>query len=491
MLDYARKPFVDTNYRDLIQSIPEKAVYNLQGQYGITEKQAEFKRPYIEQDYRKMKERHTAKIPYLPEGAEYDTVEIIPAAAATENIPEDELEVPELEIEGWLSGWANRIKLTISNTNVDAALFDFPILVYLSTSSGIGNVDVSEVFDELTQDANRKKIAITTSDGETECYVEIERWDDANEKAWLWVKVPYILAYTGTELYLYYDKDHIDNTTYVGDTTDAVTHNVWDANFKGVWHMAQDPNGDATDAIKDSTSPAYEGTPSGTMLTEDLVDGQIGKGIDFDGGDDRLNFGNILPATSDLTISAIIKTLDVALDFQCIMAKVSGTTMNYGFYLKGDEVHFQFYTGGWKTHTSTTANLSPGTLYDVAVIFDVQNDSVKLYVDGVEKYSAAETTDPTSNTHPTYIAHDSGAEWFIGGLDEIRFSDSVRSAAWIKATYYSNWDTIVTFGEEEFPIEAEIIVRPDYMLAEPAPTYPAWFPWPIPGKLYPITRRTF
>jgi len=92
----------------------------------------------------------------------------------------------------WLGSWAKRIKLTISNTNVDSDLSNFPILVYLSASSGIGDVDVSCVFDELASDDNRLKIAVTTDDETTECYVEIERWDDANEVAWLWIKVLHV-----------------------------------------------------------------------------------------------------------------------------------------------------------------------------------------------------------------------------------------------------------------------------------------------------------
>lgn len=65
-------------------------------------------------------------------------------------------------------------------------------------------------------DANRKKIAVTKSDGTTQCYVEIEKWDHASKQAWLWVKVPSIRISVDTDLYLYYDKDHADNTDYVG-----------------------------------------------------------------------------------------------------------------------------------------------------------------------------------------------------------------------------------------------------------------------------------
>jgi len=138
---------------------------------------------------------------------------------------------------GWLSGWAKRVKVSIDAGDVDSALSNFPVLLYISDSSGINSDDVSFVFDELTSDDNRKKIAVTTDDGTTECYVEIEKWDDGNEKAWLWVKVPSVASGADTELYLYYDKDHAENTAKVGDTNDAIAENVWDTNFKAVYHM--------------------------------------------------------------------------------------------------------------------------------------------------------------------------------------------------------------------------------------------------------------
>jgi len=350
---------------------------------------------------------------------------------------------------GWLSDWAKRIELTIDNTNVDSDLSDFPALIYISAASGIGDVDASAVFDELTSDANRKKIAVTTSDGTTQCYVEIERWDDANEKAWLWVKVLGVAAASSTTLYLYYDSSKADNTTYVGDTGDTPAQSVWDSDFVGVWHMAQNPNGDVADAIKDSTSNGNHGTPSGSMTTADLVDGLAGKALDFDGGDDRVNLGNVLPVSSDISISAVIKTSNVALDYQGIMAKCSGSAMNYGFYLKGDEVHFQFYNGGWKTHSSISANLSADTFYLVTLVFDVQNNTVKLYLNSGEVYSGGETTDPAPNAHDCYIGNDSGAEWFTGIIDTLLFFNSACSAAWLKATYYNIWDDLITWGSEE------------------------------------------
>ena len=133
--------------------------------------------------------------------------------------------------------WRKRIKLTIDHTKVDAALADFPVLVYLSASSGITDADVTAVFDELGSDANRKRIAVTLDDEVTQCYVEIDKWDDANEQAWLWVKVPNVSHVADTVLYLWYDSTHPDNVGYVGDTGDAAAENVWEDSAVMVQHM--------------------------------------------------------------------------------------------------------------------------------------------------------------------------------------------------------------------------------------------------------------
>jgi len=115
MLDYAKKPFVNTNYDELIKSIPEKAVYNIQEQYGIYEKQAEFKKPYLEYNFRQMKERHTQR--------EYDTKEIIPEEAVVENIPEDDL-IPEEVIVPDFSRWGDNAADGYNNKMIDCLIYE-------------------------------------------------------------------------------------------------------------------------------------------------------------------------------------------------------------------------------------------------------------------------------------------------------------------------------------------------------------------------------
>ena len=86
----------------------------------------------------------------------------------------------------WLVGWDKRVKISVDPDDVSVTLSDFPILVYISNSSGRNSTDVTFIFDELQSNANRKRIAFTTSDKVTQCYIEIEKWDTDNEQAWLW-----------------------------------------------------------------------------------------------------------------------------------------------------------------------------------------------------------------------------------------------------------------------------------------------------------------
>jgi len=245
----------------------------------------------------------------------------------------------------FLGTWAHRLKLTIDSSKIDTAnLTDFPVMVYLSAASGIGDVDVSAFFDELGSDANRKKVAFTTSDGTTQIYAEIEKFDFSSEKAWYHVKVPTVAYDADTVLYLYYDSAQADNTTYIGDTTDAVTHNVWDSNFVAVYHMAQDPNGDAADAIKDSTSNANDGTPAGSMTTADLVSGKVGSGIDFDGSDD------FIAVADDASLSSSVgKTIEGIFKLDSIFSSASPS--DFGIISKYDATIYG--SGDWLLRLET------------------------------------------------------------------------------------------------------------------------------------------
>ena len=126
----------------------------------------------------------------------------------------------------WLSGWSNRVKLTIDNTNINADLINYPLPVNLALaplplSSYIGR-DVP-------------KMAITTSDGETECYfynkyIRNSNNTDYTGDCWIWIKIPIIYTNQSTVLYVYYNGTH-DNIY------SESSHNIFNStnNTVGYW----------------------------------------------------------------------------------------------------------------------------------------------------------------------------------------------------------------------------------------------------------------
>ena len=358
----------------------------------------------------------------------------------------------------WLDDWSKRIKLTVDNTNVDDNLSDFPVLIKISDSSGITSTDVTSFFTELGSDANRKKIAITTLNGITQCYVEIERFDYSNSVAWLWVKVPSVVSGSTTEMYLYYDSTQPDNITYIGDTTETPAQNVWDSNFKLVMHMAQDPNGDVADAIKDSTSNTNHGTPGGAMTSADLVDGKIGKAIDFDGGNDHIGLGTdtSLNITTSITIETIINKVvnDIA---YAILGKWLWSSGNYrSYYLQiasDNKLQFILSSDGVNNtlDIKSITNIGLSDTYiaaksdnvNASVFVGTNEEGSTSYNSGIYNREATPVAMGVQNFNQTLYSH------MAGIIEEVRISNIARSAAWLKATHYSNWDGLVSFGAEE------------------------------------------
>ncbi len=353
----------------------------------------------------------------------------------------------------WLGTWAKRVKITIDQTDIDAALSDFPFLVYISTSSGRNGDDVSFVFDELQNDANRKKIAVTLGE-DTECYVEIEKWDDANEEAWLWVKVPSVSSGADTELYLYYDSDHADNDTYVANTNSVVAQSVWDSDFKLVCHMRDDPD---TSHVRDSTSNNNDGTKLAAGQPAVTTSGQIADAQDFDGDDDVINCGrdaSLNNINAAITIEALVKphTGYTPDDVSGICNKWNGRL----------QIWINPPTG------VATLRLRIGAA-DKDVSFGVvpENDwsylagtyitgSQIAYLDGSLVNETAPTGDIDDHSASNLeIGRYSGGRNHDGLIDEFRVSNTNRNAAWIKATKESLWDDLLAFGSEEILVLAE------------------------------------
>jgi hypothetical protein len=338
--------------------------------------------------------------------------------------------------QSWLNGWSHRVEIAIDSDKIDAALADFPVLLYLSTSSGIDPDDVSFVFDELG--AEKLKLAVTTGDGTTQCYVEIEKWDSASKQAWLWVKVPNIASGANTTLYLYYDSTQPDNTTWVGETGTTPAQNVWDSHFVGVWHMTDGPG----QAILDSTSHANNGAKKGANEPQQ-VDGQIAKAQDYDGIDDLVTLPDI-----DLHSAHSVECWLVRYGTQygLFIAHRGAGGNAFQFYDRPSATDNKLHYWNGTSIVDSGSDVSTGTWHYASVTHDGVSTLV-FYLDGVGDGSRTLSLGGVSTENITLQRNT--VRYAEGLLDEVRFSDVARSAAWIKATYYSGDDGLLSFGSEE------------------------------------------
>lgn len=309
----------------------------------------------------------------------------------------------------------------------------------------------------------RKKIAITKDDKHTQLYVEVERFDVNAKKVVLHVSRDNFTIASGvdTELYLYYDPNAIDNVDYIGDIASSAGSRVWDSNFKAVYHMCQDPS---NYNVLDSTNNSNNTTSHGNMTFSDLVESPINKAIDFDGDDDYLaaNYSSSLNITDSITLETYIKIKEFS-DFSGIFCVGCWEHYNpvYSSYalqqvLNGKHFRVTFNWSRPDQHTliCNTA-LQVDAWYYLVGVYDYSTKEVFQYINGIMDSNSPSTwngpIDAMDSSHKLYIGVDppGGVEYGNEVIDEIRISNVARSSGWIKATYYSITNQLVSWHDAE------------------------------------------
>lgn len=370
--------------------------------------------------------------------------------------------------QNWLTGWNKRARITISHTSIDSTLTNFPLLIYLSNSSGLGGSNLTFVFNELQTKDTRKKIAITTDDGTTQCYAEIEKWDDINHKAWLWINAPNLSTSQDNYFYLYYDITHADNTAYVGDPGSAAAQNVWNSNYKLVMHLQE-----VSGTQNDSTSNINTGTPQGGVGQN--ATGFIDGADHFDGTNDRVMISDSpsLSFTNNaLTIEAWMK-FDTLPTTEAVIARKdnqwqlgfidSGTIRNLvntnginGWTVSNDE-HYAFQIDTWYYFTF---------VYNGSTIVDKING---------EQVGSTHTVTGSinDNSNLLYLGYCVYTDNYLNGIvDEVRISNTARSVAWVRASYKAQKDMLATYGTEETAQQQSYDLNIFGTFSTNLPTYP-------------------
>jgi len=356
------------------------------------------------------------------------------------------------------TNWQYRRQITINHTKVENAYADFPVLVY---ATGLSNIK-----------ANGADIRFTSSDGTTELPREIESYSDSDGTLYAWVKVTLTKDAgdsTDDVIYMYYGNDSASEPA-PGSAYGA--ENVWDSDYRGVWHLREDPSGTAPQ-MKDSTSNNNDGTSQGSMTAGNQVTGQIDGSLDFDGSNEYIQTtSNELQTAAAITISVWFKA-DVTTGAHHIVWEGKGTENGWGAGADGyHEMHINvgaynqdnilgcFYGTNEDaaapnviridTAFSDTANFH----HAVFVVTNPGSSPVgELFLDGVSKGTDTGNQTSRADWDTSLRIGRPGADqrYFDGMVDEVRISDTARSADWIK-TCFNNQDSPSSFcsvGAEE------------------------------------------
>jgi hypothetical protein len=335
-----------------------------------------------------------------------------------------------------LSQWKYRIPITINGSLIDSNLTDFPVLVKLNSSRFN--------FSKARSDGDDLRFALP--DGTLLKY-ERERHNAARQVAEYWVKIPSVLSGQNTTFYLYFGNPSALNGA---DPT-----NVWDANFLRVYHLKEDNN-----IVADSTINGKHGRKRSASKPA-AVDAKIGIGQNYDGINDfitadPLNFSG----SSTFTVEAWIKTTA----YVAVIASCGDDTVNrneFGW-------HFQV---GWTTvgKLALIVNRSAGSHHYAQSLervndnnwhycvgtYNGSNGAIKLYIDGIQDGEGTNNDRENQTTGDQKLGigcstqNDYPSNFYLNLLDEVRISNIVRSAAWIKASYHSGNDSLLSYGEEE------------------------------------------
>jgi len=316
--------------------------------------------------------------------------------------------------------WQWRVRLTFDNSMQAEDLVDFPILVEID----------STILDYGQTRGGGEDLRFVDASLSAVLPHEVEVWDEAGTSH-VWVGVPRIAANATTDhIWMYY------GDPAAPDSEDAAA--VWDSSFEMVWHLSGGPT--------DTSGAGNDGTNIGTT---DAV-GRIGRAREFDGVDQYIDsaYATDLP---EMTVEAWAYG-DAAPRADENVAIV-GRDTNY--QLNWD--HFGEFIGAFGLRTGSewlaTSYLpvSGTTWYYLVGTYD--GETLRAYRDGAEA-SRNETPSgpPDADTYPVRLGvnPEPSSGWFFDGrIDEVRISNGVRSAAWIRAQHLSMTNALITYGTPE------------------------------------------
>ena len=356
------------------------------------------------------------------------------------------------------STWAERRDITINTTNtsnganVTTTQNNFPVLVRLTSAQASAFVATNA----------QASVRFTAADGVTRLKHQTERFDAAGQLAEFWVRVPAVTGNATTTIRFYVGKAGAVDSSSGPAVFDTASR------FRGVWHLGETatPSEDAT--VFATNADWKVGITAGTQTTATgfSATGLIGKAVNLN---QPANGGTLTNATvlylrapynvsnnnfktnktSGLTLSAWVnRTSSTNNNEQGLIGRYNwGINNRQAFLATNNSSVFKLFRGITGT-TTGEANFGTGTVTSSTwqyVVGTVRNGQQVIYHNGVA--NTTQTTAEISSLDSTWAGaavcigqmacdHTTGVpQAWRGLIDEARFSDTARTADWVKLEY--------------------------------------------------------
>ena len=348
----------------------------------------------------------------------------------------------------WIPGWASRWKLSFNNLEGAEPLVDFPVPIIVTAHDLglLGSADGQDVrFFDAYQDADQ---AIPLSH-------EIEQ-TGPNVESVFWVRVPQIDAGSnGDSIWLYAANPAPD--------APPSPELVWSNGYRAVWHLNEDQTTPTTHG--DSTGHGNGGQPGGNARAQDTTaaDGLSLAGVQrfVASEDDKVSVGptaNLQQSYPSVTIEARVKSSTASTQYPHVLG-AGDDGQSWQIWGSGGFWNGRGSVMGATDPIPLSAGCSPSVATDwatLALVYDGQH--ALLYCkDGDPGISSQAQGGPIigPGDHPIVFGNnpvlDPDIRRFNGWIDEVRISDVLRSADWLRAQRAAQNRTFVSYGDIEHP----------------------------------------
>lgn len=331
--------------------------------------------------------------------------------------------------------WGYRKQITVDPEKVSGSsnLTDFPMLFKVTdldlkhTAHGgkMGKIDATDLL-------------FTSSDGSTKLSHEIEYYASTTGEIIAWVKVPTLYTAQETVIYVYFGNS--------GSSDQQDRTNVWDSNYKSVWHMANGTTLSGSDSTSNSNNLSFgPSTVGSTGVTPTATSTKIDGGAYFDVINQYR--GGVATSTSALGLSTGARTvsgwfnpkqfLGTDTNSAFLVWQASGGNDSFGiFYNDAGVLKFQISNTVAVSGQIGNTTLSANTWYYITATWNGSN--AYLYVNGTQDSTIAMSGSlADSRANLGYFTGSSRAPNVY--MDDVRYSNIARSPDWILTEYYNQY----------------------------------------------------